>query len=165
MLGRGEGRSWTDEVAFSRVREESHVRRNSFEGERALWEGDDNRATTKLTRRSVQISYGYSKSIISPPDDWNVDEIKKSFKAPNASLQMKTVCGFRGDFLTSNAHHFADSEKKGWVVYAVAALVVVQRLVTEGEEATTEQMHFREHDDDVTCVAVEIGGAVRRAAR
>ena len=47
----------------------------------------------------------------------------------------------------------------GYVAYAVAAVVVVQAL---GDSAS--QTHFALHDDDVTCLTVEKGGAVRRAA-
>ena len=44
------------------------------------------------------------------------------------------------------------------MAYAVAALVVVQSI------ESGNQMVFDGHDDDVTCLTVEKGGAVRRAA-
>ena len=44
-----------------------------------------------------KIVYEYSKSIVSPPLDWKPDEIKRSFKIPDARLEMKSVGGFRGE--------------------------------------------------------------------
>ena len=46
-----------------------------------------------------KITYGYSKSVIAPPEQFDVKEIAKSFKGPKASLQRKLVCGFRGDWI------------------------------------------------------------------
>jgi WD40 repeat protein len=105
-----------------------------------------------------KINYEYCKSIVSPPDGWNVGEVARSFKPPKASLDMKTVCGFRGDFISKNLYAVSE-DGVDYVVYSVAALVVVQSL---GAKST--QAHFHGHDDDVTCLAVEKGGTVRRAA-
>ncbi|GMI01529.1 hypothetical protein TrVE_jg12112 [Triparma verrucosa] len=117
-------------------------------------------APLKFDEIPSKLSYGYSKSILAPPEDWNPKEIDRSFKPPNVSMTLKSVHGFRGDFICKNVHYISPSEEgeEGMVAYAVAALIVVQNI--EGGR----QMIFDRHDDDVTCLTVEKGGAVRRAA-
>jgi hypothetical protein len=110
-----------------------------------------------------KVAYEYCKSIVAPPADFKVQEVKRSFRAPRASLALKTVCGFRGDFISRNLYAYDDpatAPPTPTVVYAVAALVVVQSLGAGGGA----QAHFCAHDDDVTCLALEAGGNARRAA-
>ena len=116
----------------------------------------------KIDQVPSKIKYGYSKSMVSPPEQFSVKEIARSFRPPKAGLERKLVCGFRGDFICKNLYHIPgdDENPSGYVVYAVAAVVVVQTL-----GPSVSQGHFDMHDDDVTCLTVEKGGRVRRAAR
>ncbi len=104
----------------------------------------------RITQDKVpeKLAYEYCKSMVYTPEDFSVQQIHRSFRQTKATLDRVGAGGFRGDFIFPNILSF-----EGLTVYALAALVMV-----DGDG------WYEGHDDDVTCIAAERGGAVRRVA-
>jgi len=120
------------------------------EGERRIHAPQD-------TQIPSRINYRYSRTPVSAPSGFDVNEVALSGRLPVADLELEHVLGFRGDGDTCNLYSVGGNR----VVYAIAALVVVYN--TE----TGKQNFFNSHDDDITCLTVfepdARAGAVKKA--
>eukprot|EP00775_Hariotina_reticulata_P001782 gene1782-2116_t len=92
-----------------------------------------------------KITYRYCKKPVFPPSNWDGSLVAASATQPKAGLSLEWVYGYNGkDCTASNAYYLKDHR----VVYHVAALGVVY------DPNTHTQQFFKEHDDDITCLAV-----------
>ena len=90
----------------------------------------------------AKVIYGYCKSTVMPPMDWDVDDIKRSFQKPTQTLELERVYGCLGKTICPNLYETYE----GKVVFSAAAVAVVQHVESGA------QRFYNNHTDDITCI-------------
>ena len=84
----------------------------------------------------------------SKPDDFR--PTKRDGEAPDATLELEYVHGYRSHDCRNNLRYTAD----GKIAFNTAAVAVVM------DTATNTQKHFQGHSDDIHCIAMHPSGSI-----
>ena len=111
------------------------------------YEGEGERRISAPREADVpsKIVYRYSRTPVAPPTGFDTSSVALSGRAPVADLTLEHIQGFKGDGDTCNLYSVCSGER---LVYTIAAVAVVYSTTDNS------QAFFREHDDDITCLAV-----------
>jgi len=106
----------------------------------------------KLNEEDVpaRILYGYCESTVAPPQDWDVNDIKRGTEVPKSQLSLERVYGCLGKTICPNLYETHD----GRVVFTAAAVAVVQSVESGA------QQFYNNHTDDITCLTVHYKGKI-----
>ncbi|CAH8432702.1 unnamed protein product [Schistosoma turkestanicum] len=107
---------------------------------------DDSKETTYLPGDGILRFYirGRPVSVYMPTQIMQSYDLSVPLKAPNTTLKLEWIYGYRGRDCRNNLHYLPTGE----LIYFVAAVVVLYNI----EEQC--QRHYLEHTDDVKCIAI-----------
>ncbi|GMH84733.1 hypothetical protein TrST_g13224 [Triparma strigata] len=98
----------------------------------------------------AKVNYGYCDTTVSPPMDWDVNDIKRGTEVPKSQLELERVYGCLGKTICPNLYESHD----GKVIFTAAAVAVVQDVESGA------QRFYNNHCDDITCLTVHYAGKI-----
>ena len=125
----------------------------------------------------ARILYGYCDSTVSPPEDWDVNDIKRGTEVPKSQLSLERVYGSLGK-VSKNGREAKEVDNNqlhaliqpppplqticpnlyethdGRVVFTAAAVAVIQSV------SSGAQQFYNNHTDDITCLTVHYKGKI-----
>jgi len=96
----------------------------------------------------AKVIYGYCKSTVMPPQDWDCDDIKRGMELPSQTLELERVYGCLGKTICPNLYETYE----GKVVFSAAAVAVIQHVESGA------QRFYNNHTDDITCISIHYAG-------
>ena len=98
----------------------------------------------------AKINYGYCETTVSPPADWDVNDIKRCTELPKSQLHLERVYGCLGKTICPNLYETHD----GKVLFTAAAVAVIQHVESGA------QLFYNNHTDDITCLTIHYAGKI-----
>jgi len=98
----------------------------------------------------AKVIYGYCKSTVMPPMDWDCEDIKRGMKVPTQTLDLERVYGCLGKTICPNLYETYE----GKAVFSVAAVAVIQHVESGA------QRFYNNHTDDITCIGIHYAGKI-----
>ncbi|GMH79548.1 hypothetical protein TrLO_g6248 [Triparma laevis f. longispina] len=98
----------------------------------------------------AKVNYGYCDTTVSPPMDWDVNDIKRGTEVPKSQLELERVYGCLGKTICPNLYESHD----GKVIFTAAAVAVVQDVESGA------QRFYNNHCDDITVLTVHYAGRI-----